>query len=97
MEILYANSDGSVGVVTDIENVTDLGEFNLSKLEEWITQIKLLYPDQIESGRDIYIQFRKSLKEKQPSYLIFASIDGKDPKVAVCGMFKEDGKGWGKE
>ena len=95
MEILYANPDGSVGVVTDVTNVIDLGEFNLSKIEEWIAQIKLLYPDQIKSGRDIYIQFRKSMKEEQPSYLIFASIDGKDPKVAVCGMFRDDGKEWG--
>jgi hypothetical protein len=97
MEILYANPDGSVGVVTDVTNVIDLGEFNLSKLEEWITQIKLLYPDQIKAKRDIYIQFRKSMKEEQPSYLIFASIDGEDPKVAVCGMFRDDGKEWGKE
>lgn len=97
MEILYASEDGSVGTVTDMDNLLDLGEFKLSNLERWISEIKTLYADQIKSNRDIYIQFKKHENTKQPSFLICASIDGEDPKVAVVGTYRVDGKEWGEK
>ncbi len=97
MEILYSNEIGSVGVVTEMDSLLDLGEFKLANLEKWLSETKMLYADQIKSGRDIYIQFKKHENVKQPSFLICASIDGEDPKVAVVGTYRVDGKEWGEK
>lgn len=84
--------DDTIGIVTGVTELKDVGDFPAAGLEEWFKQIKLVLGDD-----DIRIQFKISNLQTAPAYGIFASHNGMDPHVAIIGKHRLDGKKWGEE
>lgn len=93
MNIIQKNKASTVGIISDIEGLKNVGEFKVANIDEWLKKIKLVLGD----DRDILIEFKLAEDPKKPAYMITASHDGADPKIAVVGTFPFDGKGWGEK
>jgi hypothetical protein len=92
MNIIQKNKTSTVGIISDIEGLKNVGEFSVKNIEEWLKKVKLVLGDE----RDVLIEFKLSEDPKNPAYMIAASHDGADPKIAVVGTCRLDGKEWGK-
>jgi hypothetical protein len=93
MNIIQGGKDGEVGIVSDAQDLKDVGDFAVANLKKWLNMISLVLGD----DDDIRIRFKLSEDELTPAYVIFASHDGMDPMVVVCGKYRNDGKGWDEE
>lgn len=91
MKVIHSNEHNTVGILSGVEGLKDLGLFNLKDIEDWMRSIKDVFGDDDQ----VYVQFKESDNPKQPGYMICASTEGGDPKVAVCGRYLADGKKWG--
>lgn len=94
MNVISSNNPDAptVGIVTEIEGLKNVGDFKLSLLEDWMKQIKTVFGQGNEGF--IRIQFKLSDNPKQPGYVIAASVDGHEPHIVVCGQYLADGKRW---
>jgi hypothetical protein len=92
MKVIHQNERATVGILSGVEGTKDLGLFNRSDIEEWLKSVRDVFGDYDK----VYIQFKESEDTKQPGYMICASSEGGDPKVAVCGLYPDDGKQWGR-
>ena len=92
MNIIQKNKDSTVGIISGIEGLKNVGEFKIKNIDEWLKKIKLVLGD----DRDILIEFKLSEDPKSPAYMVTASHDGEDPKIAVVGTCLLNGKEWGK-
>jgi hypothetical protein len=90
MNIITKNSAGTVGVVSNVEGLKNVGEFKIKNLEDWIKMVKTVLGD----DADILIQFKLSEDPKTPGYMITACHEEMDPMVATCGTYC-DGVQWG--
>jgi len=90
MNIITRNTAGTVGVVSNVEGLKNVGEFKIKNLEDWIKMIKTVLGDEA----DLTIQFKLSEDPKTPGYMITASHEGMDPLVATCGVYLADGTAW---
>lgn len=90
MNIITKNSTGTVGVVSNVEELKNVGEFKLKNLEDWIKMVKTVLGD----DADVLVQFKLSEDPKTPGYMITASHEGMDPMVATCGVYLKDGTPW---
>lgn len=93
MKVIHQNERSTVGILSCVYGLVDLGEFNRRDIEDWMKSIK----DVFGEDERVFVQFKESDNPKQPGYMICASSDGGDPKVAVCGTYRKDGKKWGDE
>jgi hypothetical protein len=92
MNVITRNTSGTVGVVSDVEGLKNVGEFKIKNIEDWIKMVKMV----LGGENDILIQFKLSEDSKTPGYMITASHEGMDPMVATCGTFLSDGTQWDK-
>jgi hypothetical protein len=91
MEIIMKNKASTVGVVTGLDNLKNIGDFTMADLSEWIERIKLMY------GEDavVNVGVRLSDDSRTPAYVMSASLSGEpDLAVLVCGQYRKDGKRW---
>jgi hypothetical protein len=91
MNIINSSKDGTVGVVSDVGDLKNVGDFSIRCLDDWMKKVKLVLGDDI----DVLIEFKLCGNPTEPAYFITASHGGDDPKVMVCGKFRIDGKQWG--
>lgn len=94
MNVITSNNPDAptLGIVTDIEGLKNVGDFKLSLLEDWIKQIKMVFGDGAEGF--VRIQFKMSENPNQPGYAIAASVDGHEPHIVVCGQYLNSGERW---
>jgi hypothetical protein len=90
MNVITKNADETVGVVSNVEGLKNVGEFSIKNLEDWIKMAKTVLGD----DTDLTIQFKLSEDPKTPGYMITASHEGMDPMVATCGTYAADGTAW---
>ena len=95
MNVITTNNPDqpTLGICTDIEGLKDVGDFDISLLEDWLRQIRMVFGDGADGK--IRVQFKMSDDPKQPGYAITASVDGNEPHVVVCGRYRMDGGVWG--
>ena len=92
MNIIQSNEAKTIGIVTDMDGLKNVGDFEMRMLEDWFRQVKMVFGD----GSDgcIRIQFKLSDDPKKPGYAIAASVDGNEPHIVVTGKYPTDGKPW---
>lgn len=92
MKVITKNKDNTVGIVTGVENLKDLGEFRINDIREWLSKVETMFGD---TG-NLHIRFKLSDDPKRLAYLIAASsTEQADPMVVVTGQHRLDGKEWG--
>ena len=91
MKVIHANTEGTVGLVSDVENLEHIGTFSPIVLQKWLCESKEMFGDPGEMH-----VFVKKCAGKE-AWGIFMSPDGDNPLVAVMGKYPEDGKAWGKQ
>ena len=80
--VIHANKTNTVGIIANIHEPTYLGPFSLSLLKEWVELTETMYDE--DTG--LCINACKGTDEKgNPAYGLFASVEGNNPHVAVCG------------
>lgn len=92
MNIITKNTTETVGVVSGVEGLKNVGEFKIKNLEDWLKMARTVLGDET----DLTIQFKLSEDPKTPGYMITASHEGMDPMVATCGVYLADGTQWDK-
>ena len=88
MKVIHANQTNTVGICTDPTGHKCIGMFTPALLKEWIKMLDDMYGD----DQDIYLYIRKA--DPTDSFVLFASSNGENPFVAVCGKHPDDGKPW---
>lgn len=91
MKVIDHNPDKTVGVVSDVEEMTHIGGFSFELMQEWMQAIEAAFD--IERTTTIHLFTKKS--DTEETYALFASCEGKDPMVVVSGKVPADGKKWG--
>lgn len=91
MKVIHSNERRTVGILSGVDGLRDIGLFNRKDIEDWMRSIKDVFGDDDQ----VYIQIKESDNKEQAGFMICASTEGEDPKVAVCGTFRADGKKWG--
>lgn len=91
MRLVSKNPGATVGIVTEVKGVS-AGDFSIAAIEEWLAMIKVVL-----GSSDIHIEVKLADNPEIPAYILLASRDGEDPKIAVCGMARADGKPWGEK
>jgi len=91
MKVIHSNERNTVGILSGVDGLTNLGLFERRDIDDWVKSVKDVFGDDDQ----VYIQFKGSDNPNQPGFMICASTEGGDPKVAVCGRYPTDGKSWG--
>jgi hypothetical protein len=90
MNIISPNPSNTVAIVTDLNGFRNIGEFEPEYLKEWMGKVF----EVLGTEDPIAIHIKQSENPLTPAWVIAASHEGMDPKVAVVGTWPADGKGW---
>ena len=91
MKVIHSNERNTVGILSGVEGLVNLGLFNRNDIDDWIKSVHDVFGDDDQ----VFVQFKESDNPRYPGYIICASAEGGDPKVAVCGTYRKDGEKWG--
>lgn len=91
MKIIHANKEGTVGLVSDVENLEHIGTFDPAFLQKWLDESKEMFGESCE----MHVFVKKAVGKE--AWGIFMSPDGDNPLVAVMGKFPDDNKEWEKQ
>ena len=81
MKILSANKDGTVGIISGVDDLKSAGHFSMRVLNEWIEKVGAMYGDD-----DVEIYFKASEGAMCNAYMIAASAtDSDEIFVAATG------------
>ena len=83
MKTHHSNPQKTMGIVSDLGNPIYIGIFNPKELKAWIDMAINVYGDE----ENLHINVVKANDPNcKNAYGIFASNEGKDPHVGVCGF-----------
>jgi hypothetical protein len=91
MNVISSNKDQTVGVVTNPDKILHVGTFSPDYLKEWTKMVVDMYGDH----QEIHLFVRRA--DNTDSYVLYASSNGANPFVAMCGKFRGDGQLWSQE
>jgi hypothetical protein len=91
MNVISQNKEQTVGVITDPTKIQHIGTFTPEHLRDWMKMVLDMYGDH----QEIHLFVRRA--DNMDAYIVYASSNGENPFVALCGRYKSDGSGWQQE
>jgi len=88
MEVIESNKEKTVGIITNPGEIQHIGSFTPALLKEWWKMVAQVYGE----DQSVHLFVRKS--DANEGWAIFASSNGENPYVAVCGEYPADGEKW---